>query len=270
MHRREAMAVLGAAAWGAGRARAADAPLAYSGLDHLEFFVSNIEQSIAFYTGVFGSGLWKNKRTPRRYLQLGSCYVAFEEAKELRVDHFTAGVEGFDIAAAHKFFEQRGVAYRDYPSGRDLYLADPDGSRLQLTDSKSWVPLTTNTAAPEARPANGEAIFRPVRLDHLLLNVSEPEQAAAFYQEVLGPVSERANGRIWFKVGKSRLGLVRTPSGQRVGLNHYCVSVQPFDVATAAKKLEQAGAKLEPGESAASPHFRDPDGYMIQAQAING
>jgi catechol 2,3-dioxygenase-like lactoylglutathione lyase family enzyme len=261
-NRREIIGLLAGAAWTARTAAAADQPFPISALDHLEFFVSSIDKSVAFYTRVFGNALWKNNRTSRRYLKLGACYIAMEENKDPHVDHFTVGVEGWDIAQAHKYFEQRGVAYKDYPSGRDLYIADPDGNRLQMTEANSWTQLTKATASPEARPANGEPIFRPIGLDHILLNVSDREKAAATYQQVLGLVVERANNRVWFQAGKSRIGLLQTPSGQRPGVNHFCVSVEAFDSAQAKKKLEQAGIKTEPTEN----EFRDPDGSLIQVR----
>jgi catechol 2,3-dioxygenase-like lactoylglutathione lyase family enzyme len=257
--RRQALSILGAGAWAASHATAADQPFPIASLDHLEFFVSSIEKSLDFYTRVFGNALWKNNRTARRYLKLGACYMAMEEQKDPHVDHFTVGVENWDIAAAHKYFDQRGVAYKDYPSGRDLYVADPDGNRLQMTEANSWTQLTKATASPETRPANGESIFRPVGLDHILLNVSDPEKAALAYAQVLGPVAERNNNRIWFQAGKSRIGLMQTPAGQRRGVNHFCVSVETFDPAAARKKLEQAGIKLD-----SETEFRDPDSSLIQ------
>src|SRR5437868_3795793 len=71
LSRRQMIAVLGAAGLGSRAALAADSPLRFTGLDHLEFFVSNLDRSIRFYTTVFGAELWKNRRTPRRYLKLG-------------------------------------------------------------------------------------------------------------------------------------------------------------------------------------------------------
>jgi len=265
--RREALSILAAGAWSASRASAAGQPFSFSALDHLEFFVSSIDKSVAFYTRVFGNAWWKNNRTARRYLKVGSCYIAMEESQDVRVDHFTVGVESWDIAAAHKYFDQRALAYKDYPSGRDLYVADPDGNRLQMTEANSWTQLTKATASPEARPASGEPIFRPTGLDHILLNVSDPEKAAAVYEQVLGAATERTSTRIWFQTGKSRLGLTRTPSGQRAGVNHFCVAAEPFDSAAAKKKLEQAGVKPEPAEAAGAPEFRDPDGWLVQVSS---
>jgi catechol 2,3-dioxygenase-like lactoylglutathione lyase family enzyme len=57
------------------------------------------------------------------------------------------------------------------------------------------------------------------------------------------------------------------PSGQRAGVNHFCVSAVAFDYDAVIKKLEQAGAKLETPEVARAPEFRDPDGYLIQVMS---
>ncbi len=133
-----------------------------------------------------------------------------------------------------------------------------------MTESNSWTQLTKSRASPENVAVNGETIFRPIGLDHILLNVSDPEKAAALYAQVLGPVADRANNRTWFQAGKSRIGLLKTPSGQRPGVNHFCVAAQTFDAAVAKKKLVQAGIRLEPTETANAPEFRDPDGNLVQ------
>jgi predicted enzyme related to lactoylglutathione lyase len=96
------------------------------------------------------------------------------------------------------------------------------------------------------------------------LNVSDPERAAAFYEKILGPVSQRNNNRIWFQVGTGRIGLLQTPAGQRAGVNHFCVSAAAFDYDAVAKKLTQAGFKLETPEIAGAPDILDPDGYRVQ------
>jgi len=100
-----------------------------------------------------------------------------------------------------------------------------------------------------------------------LLNVSDQEASAAFYARIFGPVAQRNNNRIWFRVGKSRVGLLKTPEGARAGVNHYCFSAEPFEYAAAVKRLGQAGAKVEEAEVAGAPEFRDPDGYLVQVMA---
>ncbi len=263
--RRQALSVLGAGAWMAQRAATAAEPaLHFGGLDHVEFTVSDVQKSIAFYARVFGNTVLKNNKTTRRYLQLGPGYIAMEQAQEIRVDHFCAGIEGFQIAGLHSYLEQLGIPYRDYPSGRDLYVTDPDGTRMQLGADSSWSSLLGGTASPESIANGGEPVFRPTGFDHILVNVADPEKSAAFYQKIFGPVVRRNNDRTWFQAGKTQIGLLQTPAGQRAGVNHYCVAAAPFDYASATKKLEQAGAKLVDPEVAGVPEFRDPDGFLIQ------
>jgi catechol 2,3-dioxygenase-like lactoylglutathione lyase family enzyme len=260
--------MLGAGACAARLASAASEPaLPFGGLDHVEFTVSDVAKSIAFYARVFGNTVLKNNKTTRRYLQLGPCYIAMEQAQEIRVDHFCAGIERFQIADLHSYLEQRGIGYRDYPSGRDLYVTDPDGTRMQLGADSSWPSLLGGTASPESLPQGGEPIFHPTGFDHILINVSDPAKSAAFYEKIFGPVARRNNNRTWFQAGKTQIGLLETPSGQGAGVNHFCVAAAPFDYADAIKKLELAGARPVDPEVRGAPEFRDPDGLLIQVMS---
>jgi catechol 2,3-dioxygenase-like lactoylglutathione lyase family enzyme len=256
--RREVLGVLGVATV----ARAAD-ELRFTGLDHVQIAVPDAAKSAAFFAPVFGGPIWKNNRAVRRYVKLGSGYIGIDQGPA-RVDHFSSGIQGFQVDDVHAFLKQRGVAYMDFPSGRDISVTDPDGIKLELSAENSWAQLSTATATPEPSSAAGEPIFRPVGLDHILLNVSDPEKSAAFYAKIYGPVSERRNNRIWFQIGKSRIGLLKTPDGQKAGVNHFCVSAQAFDYDAVTKKLADAGAKVETPEVAGAPEFRDPDGFLVQ------
>jgi catechol 2,3-dioxygenase-like lactoylglutathione lyase family enzyme len=256
--RREVLGVLGAAAV----ARAAD-ELRFSGLDHVQIAAPDAAKSAAFFAPLFGSPVWKNNRAVRRYVKLGSGYIGIDQGPA-RVDHFSSGIQGFQVEEVHAFLKQRGVAYMDFPSGRDISAMDPDGIKLELSAENSWGQLTSGTASPEPSTASREPIFTPVGLDHILLNVSDPEKSAAFYAKIYGPISERRNNRIWFQIGKSRIGLLKTPDGAKPGVNHFCVSAQAFDYDSIAKQLASAGAKLEAAEVAGAPEFRDPDGFLVQ------
>ena len=128
VNRREALGMLGAGFWAARGASAADQPFNFTTLDHVEFTVADVEKSVAFYARIFGNTVLKNKRTARRYLKLGPSYIAIDQSNEPRVDHFSAGVEGFDVAKTHAYLDQKGVAYRDFPSGRDLNAPLPNAS----------------------------------------------------------------------------------------------------------------------------------------------
>jgi len=262
--RRDALEILGIAAFAMRRAIAADnAPLRFTALDHVEFLVSDVEKSAAFYARVFGNMVLKNNKTTRRYVKIGPSYLAMDKG-QVHVDHFCAGIPAFNVASVHTLLDANGVAYRDFPSGKDLAVADPDGTRLQLATDNGWAQLLTGTASPETVAAGGDAIFHPTGIDHILLNVTDPEKSAAFYEKILGPVTQRNNNRIWFQAGTGRIGLLKTPAGEKAGVNHYCIAVEKFDYDLAVKNLQQAGAKLDVPEIAGAPDLRDPDGYRVQ------
>ena len=82
--RRELLSALGIGALAAKTAAGADEPPQFSSLDHLEFFVSNVEKSAAFYAQVFGAEVMKNNRTTRRYVRLGAAYRPAESAVTVR------------------------------------------------------------------------------------------------------------------------------------------------------------------------------------------
>src|ERR1041385_5267770 len=92
MSRRRALGVLGAGLAAARGASAADAPCHFTMLDHVEFFASDVQKSIAFYARIFGNTVLKNKQTTRRYLKLGPSYIAVDTGQPIRVDHICAGI----------------------------------------------------------------------------------------------------------------------------------------------------------------------------------
>jgi catechol 2,3-dioxygenase-like lactoylglutathione lyase family enzyme len=100
------------------------------------------------------------------------------------------------------------------------------------------------------------------------LNVSDPEKSTAFYEKIFGAVTRRNNNRIWFQAGRSRIGLLQVPAGQKPGVNHFCVSAAAFDYDAAAKMLQASGAHLEKPEVAGAPEFRDLDGLLVQVMQV--
>jgi catechol 2,3-dioxygenase-like lactoylglutathione lyase family enzyme len=262
--RRQALTLLAAGGAALRTAAAEDPPLHFTELDHIEFWTADVQRSSAFYARVFGNTVLKNNRTERRYAKIGSGFVAMDKGPDIRVDHVCGGIAAFQIESLHQYLKGLGIPYQDYPSGRDLYVTDPDGTRIQLGADSSWAQLP-GSAIPVPLP--GEPVFRPAGFDHILINVADPDKSEAFYAKIFGPVAQRRNNRTWFQAGKTRIGLLQTPSGQRPGVNHFCVSAAAFDYDAAIKALAQAGAKVEMPEIAGAPEFRDPDGYLIQVVA---
>ena len=105
-------------------------------------------------------------------------------------------------------------------------------------------------------------------IEHVLLNVVDPEASARFYEKVFGPISLRNNNRIWFRVGRSRVGLLKAPEGEHAGVNHFCVSAEPFNYDAVVARLSALGAKVERPELSGAPSFRDPHGMLVQVNTV--
>ena len=254
MNRRELLGLFGAGMITASQAVAQQPAPAFSALDHIEFYVSNVEKSRDFFVNVFGNTLLS--RNNKRYLKLGASYMAFEQPRangEIKVDHTSIAIKGLEMPKLHAFLEQRGVAYQDYPSGRDTAVVDADSIRLQLSPENGWSLLSPTNFKPEEIAIAEEPIFRPAGLDHVVLNVTELEKSAAFYQKFLDA-----------SVFGSRIRLQQKPAGQRPGVSYFCVKASAFNAEAASRRLQQIGAKVESPENPGTLRFRDPDGYLIQ------
>lgn len=266
--RREALYAIGAGVLSAARLSAQDAALTFDAIDHVEFYVSEVERSRDFFAAVFGNTLLRNASAAKSYLRIGSAYLAFERPRTaggpLTTDHVSVAIRNIEMARVHAFLDQHGIAYRDYPSGRDTAVVDGDGIRTQLSPENGWAFLREPVFVPDAVVLRDEPVFRPTGIEHVLLNVADPEASARFYEKIFGAVALRNNDRIWFRVGRSRIGLLKTPEGQRSGVNHFCVSAARFDYDAAVARLAALGAKIEPPELPGAPSFRDPDGMLVQ------
>lgn len=236
---------------------------AYTGIDHVEFFVADLERSVAFYTRLFGTDLWKNNRTERRYLRLGSSYIALEEQETARIDHVCFAAEDFDIDAMHGWLEAQGIPWQDYPSGRDLRVDDRDGIRTQIAQANTWEQISTDTASPEAPPADaGKAIFEAYAIDELFLTVTNLEVDSLFYSRLLDQTGTLQAGSLWFRLGAARLRLTQTAVGQSSGVSYFAVHVAFTDMEAAADAVFAAGGIIEnilPNGFS----FWDPDGIRV-------
>lgn len=271
--RREALSAFCAGMFLAARPSAQEAPLEFDAVDHVEFYVSQVERTKDFLASVFGNTVLKNASASKSYVKIGSAYLAFERPRTagapLTTDHVSVAIRNIEMARVHALLDSRGIAYRDYPSGRDTAIVDGDGIRIQLSPENGWSFLRPPTFSPDAVVLREEPVFRPTGIDHVLLNVADPEASARFYEKVFGPVSQRGNNRIWFRVGRSRIGLLKTPEGQRPGVNHFCVSAEPFNYDAVVARLASRGVKVEPPELPGTPSFRDPDGMLLQVIPVS-
>lgn len=117
--------------------------------------------------------------------------------------------------------------------------------------------------------------FGLVGLDHIVLKVTDMDTAIAFYRDVLGAAIEReieSLGMVQMRTGASLIDLV--PQNEAVSaqnMEHFALTIDPFDEALIFEHLETHGVKSEPaarryGAKGFGPsiYIHDPDGNMVE------
>ncbi len=272
INRREAIRVMGAGALAVATKAADSTPFHFTALDHLEISEPDSAKSAALYARIFGGPIWKNNKTPRRYVKLGPAYIAIEQGREpFGVDHFSAGIEGYQIAEIHAYLNQRGIAYRDYPSeNQDLNVTDPDGIHLHY----SFRP-TTPRANWKGAPRLPNQISPPA--DH---RFSAPQGVRPHPAERLGPRKIHCVLRKNLRPGHAAQQQPNLVPGRQNPASGFCkrprasgpastTSAQPPRLSTMTPSLQNAAAggmvraRKKP-EIAGAPEFRDLDGLLVQ------
>jgi catechol 2,3-dioxygenase-like lactoylglutathione lyase family enzyme len=256
-----------AAGLGLSQAKAAD--FSPSAFDHMEFWVSDVVASANFYCRLFGADRLKNKQTQRRYVKLGSAYLAMDhnEIQAIRVDHFCAGIPNFQIAAVHDYLNQRSIAYRDYPSGRDTAVTEPSGLRLQLSGDHGWDSLVAGTGAPEDAGLTSAPVFQPVGIESIMLRVNDLAASTSFFEQVFG-ASKPAEKLRWFQVGTSKLGLRSVEAAESAAVDYIRLSARPFSADAVSPMVTRLGATAVRVISPNEVEFADPDHYRLRVAAI--
>src|SRR4051812_2716965 len=97
MNRREMLASVGAGIASVRTLLAQQQKPEFTALDHIEFYVSDVEKSRDFFVKIFGNTLLKNRTAAKRYLKMGSTYMAFEAPRgsdgRIQVDHFSIAIK---------------------------------------------------------------------------------------------------------------------------------------------------------------------------------
>jgi glyoxylase I family protein len=117
--------------------------------------------------------------------------------------------------------------------------------------------------------------FEVLRLDHVVLAVSDLQRAENFYTQLLGVQVERRLEKpklVQLRVGESLLDLVPgNPHPTQPNMAHYCFRIDPFDPVAITTHLNQLGiAVTASGERygadghGPSIYLRDPDGNELE------
>lgn len=124
--------------------------------------------------------------------------------------------------------------------------------------------------------------FQIQELDHVVLRVADINRARTFYEQVLGCTLERELpefGLYQMRAGRQLIDLV--PVGSKLGgelpvaephnLDHFCLTISPFDDAALRSHLDQfgitaseTGERYGAGGYGPSIYIEDPDGNTIE------
>lgn len=112
------------------------------------------------------------------------------------------------------------------------------------------------THAEESGPT-----FKAIGLNHIALRVTDVPRAKEFYMKHLGMTvaNESLPNNCFLNFDGGFLALFR---GNEARMDHYCYSVENFDVQDAAAKLRSSG--IEPRIEANRIYFPDPDLHTVQ------
>lgn len=128
-------------------------------------------------------------------------------------------------------------------------------------------------------------MFRILEIDHIVLRVTDLDAMLRFYCEALGCTVERRQesiGLIQLRAGSSLIDLVpvdgklgriggAAPATEGRNLDHFCLTVEPFDEADIRSQLEKHGYAPGPLEQrfgakgeGPSIYVTDPEGNVVE------
>lgn len=135
-------------------------------------------------------------------------------------------------------------------------------TRRQLIGRLAALTLAVSTAGSKAT-AQAQSTFQANGLNHIALNTPDIALSRDFYVKHLGlKVSRESESSCFLTCGDNFLALFRS---QNAGLNHYCFSVDGYDVAQAEESLESEN--LNPRREGNRIYFNDPHGISVQLAA---
>lgn len=243
---------------------AAALPLRTPGLEHFAMLVPDVGAAGRFYSKLFNpDGLHKEQQGDLRYyVTLNPGYIAIggrPEPPPPYMDHFCALVEGYNPGAMAARLEQEGL-----PAGRVGILPDPNGIGLQLLGVPGGLAASTE---PSTRIVDGDALVRPMGLDHMLLLVNDIEESLEFYRLFFdGDVVRESDPEcVWIVIEDTRLGLQARPANAPPRVDQFGVKVAPFDRDALSAELRIIGATIAPDDPSRPGilRCRDPHGFGI-------
>jgi catechol 2,3-dioxygenase-like lactoylglutathione lyase family enzyme len=271
--RREAVMLLGAATVMRGAHAAEAGILQPVSLDHVNIRVSDVAKTAQFHMGLFDTPVLRNPALRAQptsppsegfFLKFGDGYLAVSQAfapDKPGLDHYSLGLRDYDKAKMTAKLQDGGVAALPRSSG-DLWLADPDGSLMQLRPPGGWA---RQTATPYQPPARVGPALSPLSMSRIGLPCKDLARAGDYYARVFGTeIGSAASPRSrTFSVGDSVLELVTGGASSAQGLDHIRVTVKEAPESV-RRVLRERGIATTDGSAAGSVRIADPDGIPIE------
>ena len=122
------------------------------------------------------------------------------------------------------------------------------------------------SAGKQASAQEPASTFQAVGLNHIALRVSNVATSREFYKRHLGLTVARDGGdrNCFLNCGKNFVALFRNDEPQ---MDHYCYSVENYDVNDAERKLKEHDLEPRVVRDAGRIYFKDPDGLTVQLAA---
>jgi catechol 2,3-dioxygenase-like lactoylglutathione lyase family enzyme len=256
-------------------------PLDTPGLDHLDVMVPDVEKTARFYMGLFRTALHAQpfQGGQRYFVLLGPLpenrtvgYLAVGDARGrgTYIGHFCTSVRNWRqnsdavFAAMKERFRAAGMGEFPGSSGFAGTFTDPDGIEIQFLPS----PDTLVTAAvPSSLVPAQQGVVTPLRVDHVVLHVSDLDRALEYYRILYGRESRREGNSATFTFANgSRLVLEGTKyvyGAARPRIARFGILVEPFDRAAATAGITALGGTVVSSDNKAL-RLRDVDGIELE------
>lgn len=299
-------------------AQPATPPIKVTLLSHVGLTVADFTRTIEFYQRIFGMTVltWQGPPaypTPGETTGVEYPLLGIEEGRRPQllvlsggrggrnssVNHFSLGVENWDVPAIVKILEANGVKGRvRMREGKtpEILFNDPDGILFQLQHVSycgGSGPLGDNCDPkvrpfPKGAPGGRPPARPPLRartLNHFGISAVDMKRSFDFYQKLFAFPIQTYQGDtavltlgtgprpqfIEMSQGNIRDGKLVAPPTMTAGsrLSHYCIGVDNFDPDRVVKTLVAEGVKADVTMREGripEVYFWDPDNIRVQVQ----
>lgn len=121
----------------------------FKGIDHINMTVKNLSKSVEYYNKLFGFQVFEEgdfRGTHYKIIGLSNkAMLCLYENKELEKENNNISHFGFNIQFTNNIVEKlegaganvryyNGKAIIQYPESKSIYVKDPDGNEIELTE----------------------------------------------------------------------------------------------------------------------------------------